>query len=252
MASPSCPRAWIPRTSAPSRRWPWRSRSSPPSIPRCARRARTRSRRCAGSSRARVVAAVDKPGPLSLRRGIAFPTLVVPDATETPSRMPYADFVHLAVHSAYSLSEGAMKTKTLIELARREAMPALGVADTGNLFGALELALAAADAGIQPVVGCRLAIRRAEGGMRGGRPVPPDRLVLIAQTDEGWLNLMHLVSAAYLETEGAETPQVALDRVERHAAGLIALSGGPGGPVGRLLVDGQEATADAMAGRLAQ
>src|SRR6185436_13126932 len=98
---------------------------------------------------------------------------------------------------------------------------------SGNLFGALEFALAAADAGIQPIVGCRLAIRRGDGGMRGGRPAPPDRLVLIAQTEAGWLNLMHLVSAAYLETDGAETPQVALERVESRAAGLIALSGGP-------------------------
>src|SRR5262245_53101463 len=120
--------------------------------------------------------------------------------------MSHADFIHLAVHSAYSLSEGAMKTKALIEAAKREAMPALGVADTGNLFGALEFALAAADAGIQPIVGCRLAIRRASVGlmqsglgMRGGRPAPPDRLVLIAQNEKGWLNLMHLVSAAYLE-----------------------------------------------------
>src|SRR5437868_9894245 len=121
-------------------------------------------------------------------------TLNVLTPSSRPSRMSHADFIHLAVHSAYSLSEGAMKTKALIEAAKREAMPALGVADTGNLFGALEFALAAADAGIQPIVGCRLAIRRGDGGMRGGRPAAPDRLVLIAQNDKGWLNLMHLVS----------------------------------------------------------
>ncbi len=57
--------------------------------------------------------------------------------------MTHADFIHLAVHSAYSLSEGAIKTKQLIELAKREGMPALGVADTGNLFGALEFSMAA-------------------------------------------------------------------------------------------------------------
>ena len=74
--------------------------------------------------------------------------------------MPHADFVHLRVHSAYSLSEGAIRIKELIELCRRQQMPAVAVTDTGNLFGALEFALAARDAGIQPVIGCQLAITR--------------------------------------------------------------------------------------------
>ncbi|MBL8837436.1 MAG: DNA polymerase III subunit alpha, partial [Alphaproteobacteria bacterium] len=163
-----------------------------------------------------------------------------------------ADFIHLAVHSAYSLSEGAIKTKQLIELAKREGMPALGVADTGNLFGALEFALAASEQGVQPIIGCRLAIRRADGGMRGGKPPLPDRMTLIAQSEAGWLNLMHLVSRAFLDTDGAETPQVPMALVEAHAEGLIALSGGPGGPIGRMLVDGQAPAADAMAERLAK
>ncbi|MEX0696403.1 MAG: PHP domain-containing protein, partial [Dongiaceae bacterium] len=62
--------------------------------------------------------------------------------------MPHADFVHLRVHCAYSLAEGAIRIKQLIELCRRHAMPAVAVTDSGNLFGALEFALAARDAGV--------------------------------------------------------------------------------------------------------
>ena len=61
--------------------------------------------------------------------------------------MPHADFVHLRVHSAYSLSEGAIKIKKLVELAKKNGMPAVAIADTGNLFGALEFSSAAVDAG---------------------------------------------------------------------------------------------------------
>ena len=83
--------------------------------------------------------------------------------------MPHADFVHLRVHSAYSLSEGAIKIKQLIGLCRREKMPAVAIADTGNLFGALEFALAAKDAGVQPIIACQLAIAREEEGERRRR-----------------------------------------------------------------------------------
>ena len=67
--------------------------------------------------------------------------------------MPHAHFVHLRVHSAYSLSEGAIKLKELASACQRYAMPAVAVTDTGNLFGALEFSLAAADKGVQPIIG---------------------------------------------------------------------------------------------------
>src|SRR5215831_1699705 len=103
--------------------------------------------------------------------------------------MPHADFVHLRVHSAYSLSEGAIRIKQLVELCKRQAMPAVAIADTGNLFGALEFALAARDAGIQPIIGCQLGIARDDpgasfnGGARIGVRPPPDQLVLLAQDE---------------------------------------------------------------------
>ena len=115
--------------------------------------------------------------------------------------MPHADFVHLRVHSAYSLSEGAIKIKQLIGLCRREKMPAVAIADSGNLFGALEFALAAKDAGVQPIIACQLAIAREEegNGAAANRPVAkpkPDQLVLLVQNEAGYRNLLMLVSRA--------------------------------------------------------
>ena len=82
--------------------------------------------------------------------------------------MPHADFVHLRVHSAYSLAEGAIKLKALVALAKKTAMPAVAISDSGNLFGALEFAIAAAEAGVQPIIGCILGVRRSDGEHRRG------------------------------------------------------------------------------------
>ena len=85
--------------------------------------------------------------------------------------MPLADFIHLRVHTAYSLSAGAIKIKELVGLCRAAAMPAVAITDTSNLFGALEFATACADAGIQPIIGCEIALApRGDGeGPRPGR-----------------------------------------------------------------------------------
>src|SRR5215471_6011058 len=101
--------------------------------------------------------------------------------------MSHADFVHLRVHSAYSLSEGAIKVKDLIKLCKKERMPAVAVTDTGNLFGALEFAMTATDEGVQPIIGAQLGIARAATSQPGrpGLRAEPDQLVLLAQSEEG-------------------------------------------------------------------
>jgi DNA polymerase-3 subunit alpha len=158
--------------------------------------------------------------------------------------MPYADFVHLRVHTAYSLSEGAIKIPALVDLCKREAMPAVAVTDSGNLFGALEFAMAAAAAGVQPIIGCQMPVVRGTeastgGSARGnGHVVRADALVLLVQNETGYRNLSRLTSRAYLESETGE-PRVTLAMVKECAEGLIALSGGVDGAVGRLLADGQ-------------
>ncbi len=165
--------------------------------------------------------------------------------------MSHADFVHLRVHSAYSLSEGAIQPKKLAALCQKEKMPAVAVTDSANLFGALEFAGAAKDAGVQPIIGCLLPVTRAEAAQnRMGVAPPPDHLPLLVQSDLGYRNLMKLVSAAYLDGDPQLPPQLPFARVAELAEGLIALTGGPGGALDRLLEEGQGAAADLWFGEL--
>jgi DNA polymerase-3 subunit alpha len=164
--------------------------------------------------------------------------------------MPHADFVHLRVHSAYSLSEGALKTKELVKLCLANRMPAVAVTDTGNLFGAMEFSLACQEAGVQPIIGCILGIRREDGTHRLGVRPAPDPIVLLVQSRQGWSNLLKLISRAYLEGEPGESPQLDLSVLATHCEGLIALTGGPSGIVGRLLAEGQDEAANAALRRL--
>jgi len=153
-------------------------------------------------------------------------------------------FIHLRVHTAYSLAEGAIKLKDLVKKCREFAMPAVAMTDTANLFGALEFSINCAENGIQPVIGCQVYLHRSSASSSTGKPLEPDQLVLIAQTEEGYRNLLHLVSDAYLKAEAGELPQVMWDDLKARSNGLIALTGGPAGTVGRLLAEGQRTAAE--------
>jgi len=160
-------------------------------------------------------------------------------------------FIHLRVHSAYSLAEGAIKVKELIKLCQKKGMPAVAVTDTGNLFGCLEFAMAAADAGIQPIIGCQLWVT-AYGPVKKARngAAVTDQLVLLVQSEQGYRNLMKLVSKAFLETEPGLLPQISIDDIDGHSDGLICLTGGIHGGVGRLLLDGQKPHAEELLEKL--
>ncbi len=164
-------------------------------------------------------------------------------------------FVHLRVHSAYSLLEGALQIKKLAGLARADRMPALGLADTGNLFGALEFAEKMVEGGIQPIVGCQVAVDFGDTP-EGERPgVPRQRrlsdIVLIAASEAGYWNLVRLVSSSFMDTPAGDRAHVTIEALAGAGEGLIALTGGPGGPVDRAIVAGQEDLAAARLGRLA-
>ncbi len=161
--------------------------------------------------------------------------------------MPHADFVHLHVHSAYSLSEGAIKADKLPALAREDGMPAVAITDTGNLFGALEFSQACVGKGIQPIIGCQLALARADAPR-----LPPDPIVALAQNAEGLANLQRLSSLGFLETEPGLRPQLKFDTLAAHAGGLILLTGGTGGPLARLLAEARRADAEALLAALAE
>ena len=161
--------------------------------------------------------------------------------------MSHTDFVHLRVHSAYSLSEGAIKVEKIPLLARNAGMPAIAITDSGNLFGALEFSQACATKGIQPIIGCQVALARADNPR-----LPPDPLVLLAQDATGLANLQRLSSHGFLETDPGQKPQLALDVIAAHAAGLILLTGGTNGPIARLLADGQKHEAELLLARLSE
>ena len=146
--------------------------------------------------------------------------------------MPYADFVHLRVHSAYSLSEGAIKVDKIAALAREAKMPAVAITDSGNLFGALEFSQYCTGKGVQPIIGCQIGLIRTDRA-----DAPPDPVVLLAQNPEGLANLQRLSSLGFTTSDPAD-PQLALATVLEHSAGLTLLTGGTRGPLARLLAEG--------------
>ena len=150
--------------------------------------------------------------------------------------MPVADFVHLRVHSAYSLLQGAIQISALAALCRDNEMPAVAVTDTNNLFGAIEFSSQAAESGVQPIIGCQLSIGADGDGT----------LAVLVQNEAGYRNLLRLLAAAYLEGDG--DPRVSVDDLVAHGDGLILLTGGAEGLLGRLLDVGSMDAALALAG----
>jgi DNA polymerase-3 subunit alpha len=165
-------------------------------------------------------------------------------------------FVHLHVHSSYSLLEGALTIARLCELATADRQPALALTDTDNMFGALEFSDKMAAAGIQPIVGCALAVDFADqdAAPRAGSPTHLERprIVLLAARESGYRSLMRLNSRAFLETAPSEPPHLRLAWLEGEADGLIALTGGPGGPLDAAIVAGQGHLADLRCEALAR
>jgi len=165
-------------------------------------------------------------------------------------------FVHLHVHSSYSLLEGALTIARLCELAKADRQPALALTDTDNMFGALEFSDKVAAAGIQPIVGSSLAVDFADQDAlpRAGSPaqLQRPRIVLLAARENGYRSLMRLNSRAFLETAPNEPPHLRLAWLEGETEGLIALTGGPGGPLDAAIVAGQGHLADLRCEALAR
>ncbi|MEP0570494.1 MAG: DNA polymerase III subunit alpha [Tateyamaria sp.] len=153
-------------------------------------------------------------------------------------------FIHLRTHSEYSLLEGAMRLKKLPDIVRGAGMPAIALTDTNNMFAALEFSVGMAGAGVQPIIGCQVDLQYV-APRPGERPRPPAPLVLLAQSEAGYENLMKLNSCLYLR-EGSELPHVTLEELAGHASDVICLTGGPEGPVGMLLQGAQRPAAEAL------
>jgi len=159
-------------------------------------------------------------------------------------------FIHLRVHTEHSLLEGAVPVKKLVKLAAAANMPAIAVTDTNNMFAALEFSVTAKGAGLQPIVGCQIALAYdpAQQGEKYRLPAP---IVLLAQNEAGYMNLMKLNTCLYVANAG-QLPQISVDELCAHADGIICLTGGPDGPLGRWFQTGQHPKARALVERLAQ
>ncbi|KNY24421.1 DNA polymerase III subunit alpha [Methylobacterium sp. ARG-1] len=148
-----------------------------------------------------------------------------------PRQLKEVGFVHLHVHSSYSLLEGALKVGSLVKAAVADRQPALALTDTNNLFGALEFSEKAAGEGVQPIAGVQLSVA-FEAADPHQRAAPTSHgVVLLAQDEAGYANLLRLASRAYFDTALGEAPRVEAAALAECGAGLIALTGGLSGPL---------------------
>jgi DNA polymerase III subunit alpha len=157
-------------------------------------------------------------------------------------------FIHLHVHSSYSLLEGALPIARLAELAKADRQPALALTDTDNMFGALEFSEKLAGLGIQPIIGCSLTVDFDDAPPEtrlGAAESRLPRIVLLAAREDGYRRLIRLTSRAFLETPSDTRPRIRLDWLEGKTGGLIALTGGPAGPLDIEIAAGRQERAAA-------
>jgi len=154
-----------------------------------------------------------------------------------------AEFVHLHVHSQYSLLDGALRVKELSARAKKLGMSAVALTDHANMFGAIQHYKACQGAGIQPILGCEVNVARtwSSAGARPGDEAM-DHLVLLATNNEGYRSLVRIVSEGHVRPASSLGPSVTLDFIEQHKSGLVGLTGCMGGVVAqRVLEHGEEA-----------
>ncbi len=156
--------------------------------------------------------------------------------------MPRADFVHLHVHSQYSLLDGACHLEKLVRKAKEFKMPALAVTDHGNLFGAVDFYRLAQKEGIKPIIGCEVYVApgsRLERYPQDGQYEGANHLTLLVRDRAGYKNLIKLVTAGYLEGFYYK-PRIDKELLAQYHEGLLALSGCLNSEVCQLLAHGEE------------
>jgi DNA polymerase-3 subunit alpha len=161
--------------------------------------------------------------------------------------VPDAPFVHLHVHSEYSILDGACRIPDLARRAAELDMPAVGLTDHGSLAGAVDLFKAARAEGVKPLLGCEVYVTDDRHAQQKGQA----HLTLLAETNEGYANLIRLSSLGYLEGYYYK-PRVDWELLQTHGAGLIALSGCLSGRVCKALEESRPADAEAELDRLEQ
>jgi DNA polymerase-3 subunit alpha len=164
--------------------------------------------------------------------------------------MHHAEFVHLHVHSEFSLLDGAAQLEKLVQRAKELRFPALALTDHGNLFGAIDFYQSAQKAGIKPIIGCELYVAprsRKDRGSEDGSYEGANHLTVLVRNLTGYKNLIALVSRAHLEGFYYK-PRVDKDLLSQHADGLLVLSGCLNSEVSRLISAGELERAQEAAG----
>ncbi|MGE4073476.1 MAG: DNA polymerase III subunit alpha [Lysobacterales bacterium] len=145
-----------------------------------------------------------------------------------------ARFVHLRLHSEYSLTDSTVRIDELVKACVKRGMPALALTDDSNVFALLKFFKKAEAAGLQPIAGADVWVQEDED---------PTRLTLLCENRAGYRNLCILLSRAYAEGRQLDRPVIQRDWINGHTEGLVALSGGMNGDIGRLLLAGRADTA---------
>ena len=160
-------------------------------------------------------------------------------------------FVHLHLHSHYSLLDGANALEPVVQRAAQEKMPALALTDHGNLFGAVQFHDIALKHGVKPIIGCEVYVARDGHKSKNGRSDQSNHLVLLARNETGYRNLVKLVSVGYLEGFYYR-PRIDLELLQQHSEGLIGLSACLKGIVAWNVTQDLSAKAQQEAGKLAE
>src|SRR5215207_3964255 len=153
--------------------------------------------------------------------------------------MAPSDFVHLHLHTEFSLLDGACRIDELLDEAVKLKMPALAVTEHGNMFSSVAFHDHARDRGLKPILGCEVYVAQGSRFEKSGPQTETNHLVLLAETDEGYKNLIKLVSSGY--TEGFYyRPRIDKDLLAQHSRGLIGLSSCLKGEVASEIRTGRE------------
>jgi len=157
------------------------------------------------------------------------------------AKISYPKFVHLRLHSSYSLSEGAVRPEEIGKICAKHNMPAVAVTDSGNLFGLLEISTYCAKYGVQAIPAVEANFAFAREGNKPNAEYP--KIVLLAQNEKGYKNLLKLVSDSYLNGEDHTKPIIYHDELVKFNKGLLCLSGGCNGVLDTLIGNNQAVAA---------
>jgi DNA polymerase-3 subunit alpha len=149
-----------------------------------------------------------------------------------------SNFVHLHLHSGFSLLDGACDHDALAETAAKYKMPAVAVTDHGNLFGAIGFYDALTKRGVKPIIGCEMYISKTNRLDRDPASGRPHHLIVLCENEKGYQNLVKLVSKGYLEGFYYK-PRIDKELLSQHSDGLIGLSACLNGEVAANLLPGR-------------